>query len=1059
MVAQFNPKVSNFKGKLHPDLIEQIQELKISDIATKWGIAIKKRGAGFVTSCPFHKEKTPSLSLTDGAGFYCFGCGEKGGNIKFISKLENCSTTEASIMIAEAFNLNIKVEDGNSDRHFHLKSVKPKYQKRVDAVTVKLARLESPAADSPQAEIASEVRAAIKKELEANEEVEQIVYHYSRTQRVYRYQNPDTGRKTFRQWSHNPNGGNSWGKGDQPWLAYRLKEASEALATGGNALLVQEGEKCVEIARGIGLANITFQGSCWDEKDIRRSLGGLLVSCPDFILVVLTDTGDAGEKKGKILKATAHSMGLRVVAISADQLVEDLENNSDIEQVLARLSPGQFIEQLEKLAAETISSGGDEPPKSGDGGSDDGGDDGNYHNPVALARKLEEARAVIGDRIKFNEMLGFYEVDGECLKFEDLRLTLATAFNLDLRIGERQVNIEDLKSIVREIGLKNSYNPIKDYLLDCHSKYKSTEILQDAALRYFGCKNPIYNTLFQKFLIGAVARIFEPGCKNDCALILQSPQQGLYKSTFFRILAGDDYFSDDMSPKLDKDDLLKLHMNWIVEWGELEFMIGRTENSRIKQFLACKSDLIRVPYAITTERVKRHTVIVGSTNETEFLSDPTGSRRFWVIPVRQEIPIDLLIQERDQLWAAATELYLQGTPWWLSKDEQQNSNSNNSEFMIGSSWEERILEILQGVDQISTRELLIGLDVNFSDPVMVKKIEQQLRFAMGSLGYTPARVRVEGMQVRGYKRGGAVTGGPSHPSNDYEQGDTAKIDLNLQGGPSQGPSHPSNDYTEIDSEKSVTSVTANFKDLEMGDDQLIKTSGNLGFTQSGVTAVTKLPESPIHNPSEGVTAPPKVPSQTVSKIPEHYMSFGYTAKELIAGKKSVTRRSWKTNYVQKILNRFYQGLTIYPAFDCDPNKYPEAQQLGWVRLTQKPYQERLIDMPESDLIAEGGMSDTKEAFINKYFKGEAQKSVWVIRFEFIPFIADTRDFMPVGHYESTPAYKCAQKWVHDTRQGILSLSEAFERWNYLRDVEKAIVCRAIVEEHPQVMAALKRLEG
>lgn len=70
MVAQFNSVNANFRGKLHPDLIEEIQGLKISDIATKWGISIKKRGAGFVASCPFHKEKSPSLSLTDGYNNY-----------------------------------------------------------------------------------------------------------------------------------------------------------------------------------------------------------------------------------------------------------------------------------------------------------------------------------------------------------------------------------------------------------------------------------------------------------------------------------------------------------------------------------------------------------------------------------------------------------------------------------------------------------------------------------------------------------------------------------------------------------------------------------------------------------------------------------------------------------------------------------------------------------------------------------------------------------------------------------------------------------------------------
>jgi predicted P-loop ATPase len=168
--------------------------------------------------------------------------------------------------------------------------------------------------------------------------------------------------------------------------------------------------------------------------------------------------------------------------------------------------------------------------------------------------------------------------------------------------------------------------------------------LEPFAVRYFGQPAPIYNVFAKRTLIAAVARALNPGCQADTALVLQSAQQGFKKTSFFRTLASPDWFDDSLGNASDKDERLKLHRTWFAEWGEIEAIFKRREIGQTKQFMTSVADNLRPPYGREVERMPRHSVICGTTNQDEFLSDPTGSRRFWVVPLRKPIDIQRLEQ-------------------------------------------------------------------------------------------------------------------------------------------------------------------------------------------------------------------------------------------------------------------------------------------------------------------------------------------------------------------------------------------------------------------------------
>ena len=133
------------------------------------------------------------------------------------------------------------------------------------------------------------------------------------------------------------------------------------------------------------------------------------------------------------------------------------------------------------------------------------------------------------------------------------------------------------------------------------------------------------------------------------------------------MLAGDDWFTDELAEIGSKDAAQQMRGIWIIEIAELD-AISRAEVSRIKAFLTRTTDRYRPPYERYIVTVPRQCVFAGSVNPETYLRDETGNRRFW--PVRcGNIDLDALVRDRDQLWAEAVARYREGAIWWLDEPE------------------------------------------------------------------------------------------------------------------------------------------------------------------------------------------------------------------------------------------------------------------------------------------------------------------------------------------------------------------------------------------------------
>lgn len=252
------------------------------------------------------------------------------------------------------------------------------------------------------------------------------------------------------------------------------------------------------------------------------------------------------------------------------------------------------------------------------------------------------------------------------------------------------------------------------------------------------------------FLIGAVARIYEPGCKLDTLPLLVSPQ-GWNKSKALAAFVPDrSWFTDDVPVNVaDKDAKQALDGKWIVELAEFPQL--RRDVEHLKAFFSRPTDRYRPPYTRSVCDWPRQCVFVATTNDLE-LPDVTGNRRFLPILLAAPVKDEEIERDREQLWAEAVHWYRTGCRWWLSRDLEAIAAEVQDEFVEPDVRDEAIWDWIerQFPDPIKTpirftvRQVLeqaLGFGVNGKDelrPVIAtaadeKRVIRRLR----RLGYRP----------------------------------------------------------------------------------------------------------------------------------------------------------------------------------------------------------------------------------------------------------------------------------------------------------------------------------
>ena len=228
-------------------------------------------------------------------------------------------------------------------------------------------------------------------------------------------------------------------------------------------------------------------------------------------------------------------------------------------------------------------------------------------------------------------------------------------------------NEKKVLNALKIVANENRYHPIRVFLN--RLRWDGTERIRYALGRFLGSEECEYNyEALKLFMLGAIRRVFYPGCKFETMLCLVGGQ-GAGKSSFFRLLAiKDDWFSDDLKKLDDENVYRKLQGHWIIEMSEMIATANAKSIEEIKSFLSRQKETYKVPYETHPADRLRQCVFGGTTNRQDFLPrDRTGNRRFLPVMVYPErAQVHILADEKDsrtyfnQMWAEAMAIYRSG---------------------------------------------------------------------------------------------------------------------------------------------------------------------------------------------------------------------------------------------------------------------------------------------------------------------------------------------------------------------------------------------------------------
>ncbi|MFT4435320.1 VapE domain-containing protein [Caballeronia sp. 15715] len=322
------------------------------------------------------------------------------------------------------------------------------------------------------------------------------------------------------------------------------------------------------------------------------------------------------------------------------------------------------------------------------------------------------------------------------------RLAIADVLQGDM--GLVKFTPELVEQAVQVLMTRNQRDSLKDWLTGL--RWDEEPRLDTWLSRATGAPQDEYHTaLGRNFILSMVARGLRPGCKVDTMPVFEG-EQGVLKSTLLKTLGGD--FYSELTESLDnKDFMVSIQGRWLVEIAELD-AFKRSDVTRIKQVLSSQVDRFRPPYGRHAIDAPRRTVFAGTTNESHYLRDATGARRFWPLRVVR-IDLDWLEENREQLFAEAAEIFRDGATWWEMPIEAHREQAEMRRE--DDAWEAAISDYCAMLSEVTLSDVLVHA-VGLELAKQGRAEQMRAAKALSAVGYSVKVVKRGGKCLRVWAR-------------------------------------------------------------------------------------------------------------------------------------------------------------------------------------------------------------------------------------------------------------------------------------------------------------------
>ena len=315
---------------------------------------------------------------------------------------------------------------------------------------------------------------------------------------------------------------------------------------------------------------------------------------------------------------------------------------------------------------------------------------------------------------------------------------------------------DNLYSII-ESSFSPRINPIQEYfkglpLIDigddssCGGSYSSSIVPSSFSLKAIPelancvvvCNSLKWLLYLTKWLVAVVANAMDNReCRNHTCLVLTG-EQGKFKTTFLDLLCPPALYGYSYTGKIypqEKDTLTYIGQNLIVNIDDQLKALNKRDENELKNLITCPMVKYRMPYDKYVEEHPHLASFVASVNGNDFLTDPTGSRRFLPFEV---LSIDINRAKAismDKVYTEAKALLKSGFHYWFDDDEIAELYRESEDFQVQTAEMELLLRCFEKPTEdenyllMTTTEILTYLGIYTHQPLLAKRMGEALKKA------------------------------------------------------------------------------------------------------------------------------------------------------------------------------------------------------------------------------------------------------------------------------------------------------------------------------------------